>query len=130
MTHLHCTIFKHIHTIVLSHLFPSLTNCFHPFYCTITILYRISHYPVILLHVHVRFNRPINILFYRDSDIALSHDHQHEEHGAENLQSMQQTPAIELKGRLKHRREEKMTKVDLFLNDLVLLKVIPWGCKP
>eukprot|EP00731_Ephydatia_muelleri_P004611 Em0002g787a len=36
----------------------------------------------------------------RDSDIALSPDHQIEEHGAEKLQSMQQTPARELKGRL------------------------------
>ena len=57
---------------------------------------------VILLHVHVRFNRPIrdSVLFYRDSDIALSPDRQLEEHGAEKLQSIQQTPARELKGRL------------------------------
>ena len=52
--------------------------------------------------VHVRFNRPIrdSVLFYRDSDIALSPNRQLEEHGAKKLQSMQQTPARELKGRL------------------------------
>ena len=60
---------------------------------------------VILLLVHVSVNRPIrdtlySVLFYRDSDIALSPNRQLEEHGAKKLQSMQQTPARELKGRL------------------------------
>ena len=66
-------------------------------------MYRISHQcDVILLHIHVRFNRPTrdSVLFYRDLDIALSLDRQIEEHGAEKLQSVQQTPAGELKGRL------------------------------
>ena len=41
-----------------------------------------------------------SVLFYRDSDIAFSPDRQLEKNGAEKLQSMQQTPARELNGRL------------------------------
>ena len=46
-------------------------------------------------------NQRYSVLFYRDLDFALSPDRQLEEHGAEKLQSMQQTPARELKGRFR-----------------------------
>eukprot|EP00731_Ephydatia_muelleri_P004490 Em0002g666a len=53
----------------------------------------------------------------RNSDIALSPDRQIEEHGAEKLQSMQQTPAGELKGGFGTSKP--------LLKDLACLKVTP-----